>query len=662
MYTKSFGEISKDDIGIAGGKGASLGEMTSAGFAVPDGFVILVEAFDKYINDSGIRAEIESALSKVKLEDINSVNSASEKINALILGGKIEEDLVNEINLEFGKLECDYVAVRSSATSEDSKDAAWAGQLDSFLNTKRENLIENVKRCWASIFSPRAIFYRFENGLHKLNIGVAVVVQKMIQSEISGIAFSVHPVTEDKDQIVIEAGLGLGKAVVSGTITPDSYVVSSKYWKILNKNINVQEKGLYLNRNGSNKWRKIKEEGKVQFLNDQNILKLAKIVSKIEWHYGVPVDVEWALEDGYFFIIQSRPITTLKNFEIETRERFIKIYNRPLPLLAIQIYEFAERKLMKNISPTKYYMDPAYHYISKFGVEVYYNFSDPGQNPDSIIEYFNKHVDILRKLKLKLYEDCDRISCMIKESDFKDCKKIFDITSSAWPLISLSTMLGDERGNIKGVSEETVKEYREIRNKCEWVVSASVSKILENYNKKFPEKNTTHSRFLLIEEILSGEIPPIDKINKRKLGYIYHRGNLFTDISLEDYGDINNIEFSDSDLETASFDGDISGEAVCPGKVKGKVCVLFEIEDIKKVNFGDIIVSPMTTPDFLPAMKNAHGIITDEGGITCHAAIVARELKKPCITGTKIATKILKDGDLVEVDGDNGVVRILKKA
>jgi pyruvate,water dikinase len=196
-----FSSISKNDVALAGGKGASLGEMTQARIPVPNGFVVLAESFEKFLEETDLNVELDSILDNVNHKEMESIEVASEKIKALILNAKMPADIKKEI-LKFHKeLGAKFVAVRSSATSEDSSSAAWAGQLDSFLNTKKEKLIENVKRCWASLFTPRAIFYRFEKGLHGTKISVAVVVQKMVESEISGIAFSVHPVTQDRNRL-----------------------------------------------------------------------------------------------------------------------------------------------------------------------------------------------------------------------------------------------------------------------------------------------------------------------------------------------------------------------------------------------------------------------------------------------------------------------------
>jgi len=324
-FIKLFKVITKDGVQEAGGKGASLGEMTRAGIPVPPGFVVLSGAFDKFLKVTDLNVELDAILDNVDHNVMHTVDDASEKIKSLIMNkGDMPEEMQKEIIKAHKKLGAEYVAVRSSATSEDSADAAWAGQLDTFLNTTEDSLLENVKKCWASLFTPRAIFYGFETRLRQgsggqegmghrgLQVSVAVVVQKMVQSEVSGIAFSVHPVTQDHDQMIIEAGFGLGEAIVSGSITPDSYVVEKSVRKILDVNISVQSKGLFKDKKGGNTWRDLPEsEGEKRTLSDDEVLELSDLVMRIEKHYGFPVDVEWAREKGKFYIVQSRPITTL---------------------------------------------------------------------------------------------------------------------------------------------------------------------------------------------------------------------------------------------------------------------------------------------------------------------------------------------------------------
>jgi pyruvate,water dikinase len=314
MFTKNFKQLNKNNADIAGGKGASLGEMTNAGIPVPPGFVVLSTTFDKFIEVSKLDKKIDVILKKVKADKNETVESASEEIRELIMGMAVSSEIISEIESEFKKLGAKYIAVRSSATAEDGAEHAWAGQLESYLNTTENDLFEKVKKCWASLFTPRAIFYRIEKKLSKQKISVAVVMQKMIESEVSGVAFSVHPVTEDRNQLIIEAGYGLGEAIVSGSITPDSYVVDKVKLKsdFIEINIATQEKQILRSVKGGVEWVEVataKQEK--QKLDDKQIIELSKMIINIEKHYGFPCDIEWAFEKGKFYIVQSRPITTL---------------------------------------------------------------------------------------------------------------------------------------------------------------------------------------------------------------------------------------------------------------------------------------------------------------------------------------------------------------
>lgn len=311
MFIKIFKQLSKKDVGIAGGKGASLGEMTQAGMPVPPGFVVLASAFDRFLEETDLNTEVEAALKKVSHKNMESVERASEKIRALILGAKMPKDIEKEVVLNFKKLKAKFVAVRSSATAEDSKTASWAGELETYLNVTEKQVLKYVQTCWSSLFTPRAIFYRIEKKLHKTKVSVAVVVQKMVQSEISGITFTVHPVTKDYNQMVIEAGYGLGEAIVGGLVTPDTYIVHKNDYSIVDINISEQSMAIVKSKKGTAEKKLSARVGGRQKLTDKQITELAKICTNIEKHYKHPQDIEWAYEKKRFYITQSRPITTL---------------------------------------------------------------------------------------------------------------------------------------------------------------------------------------------------------------------------------------------------------------------------------------------------------------------------------------------------------------
>ncbi|PIR92959.1 hypothetical protein COT99_03395 [Candidatus Falkowbacteria bacterium CG10_big_fil_rev_8_21_14_0_10_43_10] len=318
QFIKHFKDLSYKDVAIAGGKGASLGEMLRAGIPVPPGFVILANAFEYFMKETPrspvaeTGLDIDAQLTKVNYDDTNSIDQASNVIRDIMQDTPIPKELAEEIAKEFKKLRAPLVAVRSSATAEDSSVASWAGELETYLNTTEKNLLENVKRCWSSLFTPRAIFYRYEKKLSDQQVLVAVVVQQMVQSEISGIAFTVHPVTKDKNHMVIEAGYGLGEAIVSGQVTPDTYIIDKRDFSIIDINVAEQKKMLVKNAKGGIIWKNVaKNQQEKQTLTGKEIIELAKLCAKIEKHYKHPQDIEWAFAKSKFYITQSRPITTL---------------------------------------------------------------------------------------------------------------------------------------------------------------------------------------------------------------------------------------------------------------------------------------------------------------------------------------------------------------
>lgn len=436
-YVVFFEELKKDDVAIAGGKGANLGELTRAGIPVPPGFVITSRTYDQFMKETGIYDEIMDILQALDVNDNKELQASSKKIKNIINGAKVPESIktliieaYNALCHRIGK-ENISVAVRSSATAEDLPEASFAGQQDTYLNVKgEEDLIKYVRKCWASLFEARAIFYREENNFDHSKVYIAVVVQEMVEAEKAGVMFTVHPSTGE-DKILIEAAWGLGEAVVSGTVTPDTYWVDKKTDEILE--YQVSEKNIMFQRDpeGTTEQAPVPEQLKnKKVLNDDEILRLTNLGKDIHEHYNFPQDTEWAIAGDEIFMLQSRPVTTLGKIE------------------------------------------------------------------------------------------------------------------------------GEESG-------ETKEEERIIITK---------------------------------------------------------------------------------------------GLGASPGLASGKVKIIRSIDELDKIQSGDILVTVMTTPDMVPAMRRADGIITDEGGVTCHAAIVSRELGIPCVVGTGDATKILKEKSIVTLDGNKGLI------
>lgn len=438
--TRFFKDIDKHDTPLVGGKGANLGEMTKAGFPVPNGFAITIDAYSEFLKENDIAKKIYDFLDTTDVNDPVQLGNASSKIQKMIINGKIPDEIAAEIISSYKKLsgfmKKALVAVRSSATAEDVGATSFAGQQASFLNVQGEaNLLIKVKECWASLFTARSIFYRVENKIKHESVLISVIVMKMVQSEVSGVMFSIDPVKNDKDRILIESVWGLGEMIVQGSVVPDNYVVQKDTFAILSKEISDQSIQL-IKQGGKTIETKVPEQVRdKQKITDKEIIELAKYGDKLQKHYYFPQDTEWAKEKGKIYIVQTRPVTT-----------------------------------------------------------------------------------------------------------------------------------------ISAVAKSEKKEVTE-----------------------------------------AGEIK-------------------VTEIPI------------------------VTGAAASPGLGTGPVKILKSPKEIGKVEKGDVLVAPMTSPDYVPAMKKAAAIVTDEGGQTSHAAIVSRELGIPCVVGAKDATIKLKENSIVTVNGETGQV------
>ena len=436
MYVVKFEDLNKSDIGIAGGKGANLGELTQAGIPVPPGFVVTAQAYEYFMEEAGINDLVMSILDETDINDTKALQAAADEIKKIIVDAPIPEDLVifireyyNELCQRVGEDDTD-VAIRSSATAEDLPEASFAGQQDTFLHVSGDDeVIEYIRRCWASLFEARAIFYREENNFEHSKVYIAVVVQKMANADKAGVMFTVNPSTGEEIAL-IEGSWGLGESVVSGDVTPDNYQVDKKNNEIINVTIS-DKKVMYTNdENGTSVKVNVPEDKRNErVLSDEELIELTEMGKTVQAHYGEPMDTEWAFEKDMLFLLQARPITTL----------------------------------------------------------------------------------------------------------------------------------GDD---------------------------------------------------------------------------------------VEEAGD------ASSDL------GDVlvRGLGASPGMASGKVKIVLDIDELDKIKDGDIMVTTMTTPDMVPAMRRASGIVTDEGGVTCHASIISRELGIPCVVGTGDATTSLEENSGVTLDGKKGLV------
>jgi pyruvate,water dikinase len=435
-----FKEIGREDIPLVGGKCANLGELVGRiGVPVPEGFAVSAYAYQVFLKKTKTARIIEALLSDMDMADMDSLQEASRKIRKHVEGQSMPKEMGKEILEAYIEL-CEHVgkknlavAVRSSATAEDLPGASFAGQQDTFLNITQKNLLNSVKKCWSSLFTPRAIVYRKEKGFPHDEVLISVAVQELIFSKASGVMFTLEPVSGAKDKIVINASWGLGEAIVSGQVTPDEYVVEKGTFRIVEKHAVKKDKQIVSDKKGNTKWAAVpKGMQNLPALSDKAIIRLAQYGVQIENHYGIPQDIEWAVDvKDRIFILQARPET------------------------------------------------------------------------------------------------------------------------------------------VHGVKGEVKSEER----------------------KDFVEK-----------DIL------------------------------------------------------VRGIGVSPGQGSGRVKIILNVKNISSFKKGDILVTEMTTPDWVPAMKIASAVVTNLGGKTCHAAIVSRELGVPCVVGSENATKVLKDGEMVTVDGQRGLI------
>jgi len=336
-FIKWFSEINKDSVNTVGGKGANLGGMYNMKIPVPPGFVITAKAYDYFIEKNNLKEKIGNILGKINYEDTINLDKVTKEVRELIINSKTPEEMEEEIfeayeNLDDSGSSVDsadeliqknsdeiYVAVRSSATAEDLEDASFAGQQETFLNVKgKKELFEKVKRCFASLFTSRATYYRNKKGFSHLETKLTVVIQKMVNSEKSGVIFSKNPSNQD-DNVIIESVFGLGEGIVSGRITPDSYKISRDL-KIIDKKISNKKIAVARSDKGQINVKLNDELSNSQVLKEHEIKKLAEIALKLEEHYSKPQDIEFAIENDDIYIVQTRAITTLKENSPERKE------------------------------------------------------------------------------------------------------------------------------------------------------------------------------------------------------------------------------------------------------------------------------------------------------------------------------------------------------
>jgi len=331
-YIIRFKQLTKNDISLAGGKGANLGEMTHANLPIPPGFVLTTDAYHAFVSTNGLQEKIIELAHTVSVTDPQSGKTAAEQIRDLFMQGQIEEQLATEITNAYKILETEFlsktrflstsdqpsqesqiaVAVRSSATAEDLPTASFAGQQDTYLNIQGQDaLLEAVKKCWASLWTARAMAYRMRQEIDPASVSLAVVVQQLIPADAAGILFTANPTNGQRDEILINATWGLGEAIVSGLVTPDTVVVDQEKLEILSRETTTKTVMTVRTATGTEEQAIPQAQQEQPVLDDEQARQLADYGAQIETHYGMPMDIEWAIANGEIAILQARPITSL---------------------------------------------------------------------------------------------------------------------------------------------------------------------------------------------------------------------------------------------------------------------------------------------------------------------------------------------------------------
>ncbi|RKN86163.1 phosphoenolpyruvate synthase [Paenibacillus ginsengarvi] len=312
-WVLGFQEIEKSQLSLVGGKGLHLGELSNIqGIQVPEGFCVTTAGYQKAIGQNETYRDLVEQLNMLRAEERDRIAEISGKLRQIIMEAAIPSEVVEAVARSLSKFGEEHAyAVRSSATAEDLPHASFAGQQDTFLNMiGLDSILQHISKCWASLFTDRAVTYRIQNGFDHSLVYLAVIVQKMVFPQASGILFTADPITSNRKILSIDASFGLGEALVSGLVSPDCYKVRGG--EIVEKRIAAKKLAIYGRKEGGTEIRKIKPDQMMsQTLTEQQIIQLARIGRQIESYLGCPQDIEWCLADDTFYIVQSRPITTL---------------------------------------------------------------------------------------------------------------------------------------------------------------------------------------------------------------------------------------------------------------------------------------------------------------------------------------------------------------
>ena len=677
-FTTSLNELDSTQVSLAGGKGASLGELMRAGVSVPPGFVVTSQAFDAFMKVADQKERVDAIFQKLNTGEMTS-KQAAEQFASHFSTTPIPNEIVDEVTAASSRFGERRVSVRSSATCEDSASSAWAGQLDTYLDVSTEDIIDRLRDCWLSIFKESALTYGAHHGYGPNHIGVAVVIQEMVASEISGIGFSVHPVTQEPDFMLIEACFGLGEAIVSGKIVPDQYVIKRSTHTILDRSVGSQRSGLFVEPGRSEaKWRNLDERGSNPKLTDGQILEYSALLAKVQDHYGFPVDTEWALQDDRFWLLQARPITTLAEEYnvsiIDMAEEWEMLVRRPMSLMEVSVWS--------------HWLDSEHGAANILGIETNRALSiqdEAGmaneflakQVRDSVIQHV---VDLFHHNRSQLLEILHYGHHLYRESeariqqgsrDFRNLDEAADFMAkvaqytTSFPVMVLNA---SQRDGCQDPEAITLAEGLRAQTLYPAIERYIIDPLAESATRDLGFSEPEQAPHVATWSELRKEALDRDILEWRLEAVRNGRHFVFQSIDGEDQ-----VRFlsqtayllmrlaNQRKMVRQENPDELVGQAAWPGLYRGRARVILSPDAVgQTIEDGEVLISIQSSPALMPLLKRCGAIVTDEGGVACHAAIISRELRKPTLIGTNSATSFIQTGDLVEVDTYSQVIRIIE--
>ncbi|MEM1057702.1 MAG: PEP/pyruvate-binding domain-containing protein [Verrucomicrobiota bacterium] len=678
-YVLALDSVRGSDQAAVGGKAASLGELISTGFRVPKGFVVTKAAFDLFLKRADPEQRVRELLAAVAKEGAK-VQPISEAILEQIVGAEVPTEVAGEVESLYRSMDLAAVAVRSSANCEDGTENAWAGQLETYLNVSADELLERVRQCWLSAFSRRTLAYAAAHGFDGTVIGVAVVVQEMVPSTVSGIGFSVHPVTQEPDLCLVEACFGLGEAIVSGEVSPDVFVVSKSRGEILESLPGRQTKALRLEPGESAPaWQDLDEEaGAAPKLSKDQALEYARLLGRVEAHYGRPMDTEWAHYGGRFHLLQARPITTLApGYNEELIDRSV-----PWAYLVKRPFSLVEYSIIGHwTDPEHAAADLGFLHLNRvLGIQDDANLTHMFLSGPGHAEAHNHLLDLqqhdrdglllmLRKGRRLFEEGGRRIE---QRAGFAGLEEVFEyfcevgkftVVLPAWLLIALESA-GIEDAEARDLAED-LRAHSVYPRLVHDLLHPFVAEHARRAGFSAPEEAP---HLVSWDELRRGiEVATLEeRLAAKRAGHHFVYQQIDDEVKVRFLPETGYLlmRLVGSRLPPARADADcLTGQTAWPGTHQGRArLVLSSNPEGYTVADGEVLVSVQSNPNLMPLLRHAGAIVTDEGGVACHASIVARELKVPAVTGTGWATRLIREGDLVEVDATAQTVRILERA